>query len=122
MVKFFGVRGLLCDAQHEYKRGRSALTVTVKLIDLVADAWNEGTFDCVDHEILLEKLFYYAVSGKLRNLLKSYLQKREQRVCYSRELSAMKYVNRAVPERSILGPILFIISYIKDLPVKYPLV
>ena len=35
-------------------------------------------FDCVDHDILLEKLFYYRVKGTPRKLLASYLDNRFQ--------------------------------------------
>jgi hypothetical protein len=39
----------------------------------------EKAFDCVSHEILLNKLRYYGIKDKQYNLYKSYLQNRFQR-------------------------------------------
>ncbi|KAK9737405.1 Reverse transcriptase (RNA-dependent DNA polymerase) [Popillia japonica] len=50
----------------------------------------------------------YIVRGNSRSFLRSYSQNRE-RVCYNGELSAVKIVNKEVPQGSVLGPILFII-------------
>jgi hypothetical protein len=36
-------------------------------------------FDCVNHEVLLDKLKYYGINDKQYNLYKSYLQDRFQR-------------------------------------------
>lgn len=64
--------------------------VDVELIGAVA--WDEGgrlkllccnlskAFDCVDHEILLEQLYYYGVREKAHKLVRGYLQNREQPV------------------------------------------
>jgi hypothetical protein len=39
----------------------------------------EKAFDCVSHEVLLNKLKYYGIKDKQYNLYKSYLQNRKQR-------------------------------------------
>jgi hypothetical protein len=43
----------------------------------------EKAFDCVSHEVLLNKLRYYGINDKQYNLYKSYLQNRFQRTTIS---------------------------------------
>jgi hypothetical protein len=67
------------------------------------------------HEVLLNKLSYYAIKDKQYNLYKSYLLNKKQRTSISNGSDCSKVnskwtkMKNGVPQESILGPLLFII-------------
>jgi hypothetical protein len=79
----------------------------------------QKAFDCVDHDLLLSKIYWYGISGKGYNLIQSYLKNRYQRVIITNKskqyYSEWEPIRYDVPQGSILG-LLFLILYRNDLP------
>ena len=64
-------------------------------------------FDTINHSLLLAKLKAYGFSNQVLTLLQSYLYSTFQRNIINGSLSSWNEVITAVPQGSILGPLLF---------------
>ena len=113
--------------QHGFVRGRSCTTQLVLSHHQWSKALDEGrqvdailldfakVFDRVAHDVLLQKLCNFDISGALLNWCQDYLTNREQRVVIDRVNSSWCSIMSGVRQGSILGPFFFVI-FINDLP------
>ena len=74
-------------------------------------------FDTVNHQILLAKLKKYGIDGLEYLWLQSYLENRRQFCRVNGACSDLKDIDHGVPQGSCLGPFLFFLFYIHDLPL-----
>ena len=89
--------------EHIYKGINQHDAVAAMFCDL------SKAFDCVDHRILLAKLECYGFRGTALSWFASYLKGRTQIVVSNGVRSLVLGVQFGVPQRSVLGPILFLI-------------
>lgn len=66
-------------------------------------------FDCVDHDLLLQRFFKIGVRGNPLKWSESFLKNRKQYVCMEGVNSEYVTVDLGVPQGTVLGPIFFIV-------------
>ena len=120
---------LLHQKQSGFRANHSCETALILMVDTWLSALNRGNeiglllvdlckaFDLVDHNILIEKLKLYKCSSVALNWFESYLRNRKQFVVINGTKSNPLNIKSGVPQGSILGPLLFIIS-INDISLE----
>lgn len=137
LLEFLTKYNLLNENQFGFQKKRSTTLAIYKILGKIWDSLNNKipcvglfldmsrAFDCVKYKILLHFLENLGVRGLALDLLKSYLQNREQvtvidffdkaKKTFKEVLSEPKEVILGLPQGSILGPLLFLI-YVNQLP------
>ena len=115
---------ILFPSQYGFRKGYSAQHCLLVMIEKFKEAIDRGyefgalltdlskAFDCINHPLLIAKLYNYGVSPLSINLIFSYLNNRTHRTKINNYFSERSRIEHVVPQGSILGPLLFNIDLI----------
>ena len=108
--------------QHGFVNKKFCLSNIFEAFDSILDILQNGdpvdvlyfdfskAFDNVPHYRLLSKLEYMGIKGSNLNIIRDFLSERTMHVTVEHKRSKIKKVLSGVPQRSVLGPLLFFCS------------
>ena len=122
LMKYAVENNLINSNQHAYQKHHSTVTCLFELVESIKTHMDQGNmvamaaldlskaFDSLAHNLILQKLNNLGLAEKSTLWIESYLNNRKQSVKLGQIISNQETVESGVPQGSILGPLLFIIT------------
>jgi exonuclease III len=119
LQKYLDAYGVINDNQYGFVHSSNTLLATTSLMSFVREKLDAGlfvvglfidlrkAFDCVDHNLLLSKMFKEGIRDDPLSLFRSYLEQREQVVQMNEQESEPGVVKMGVVQGGVLSPTLF---------------
>ena len=124
IVHHLDLNDLICSIQHGFRSGRNCITQLLHHLDDAMESLTNNldfdsiylyfpkAFDKVDHEIIMKKLQLCGMHPKMINWNRSFLTNRMQGVVFNGQIYFLAIIISGVPQGTVQGPILFLISII----------
>ena len=126
LTSFIEKHHILFKSQYGFRENFSTQHAILDIVSKIQNNMDKGLYsrgvfidlkkavDTVDHSILFCKLHHYGISGVINDWFSSYISDRTQTTQIGSDISGKDKISFGVPQRSVLGPLLFLI-YINDI-------